>query len=93
MPAGFQGYQSFAEYYEDLDAVVIEFYSTTDPKLYNWNLSEIVNSRIVKILRKPKEFVTLLTAFSVSTAASSLIHTPPLQKFKQCCHIWLCYTD
>lgn len=46
------GYQSFAEYYEDLDAVVIEFYSTTDPKLYNWNLSEIINSRIVKILRK-----------------------------------------
>lgn len=48
------GYQSFAEYYEDLDAVVIEFYSTTDPKLYNWNLSEIINSRIVKILRKQK---------------------------------------
>ncbi|MEM6361728.1 MAG: serine hydrolase domain-containing protein [Bacteroidota bacterium] len=48
------GYQSFAEYYEDLDAVVIEFYSTTDPKLYNWNLSEIINGRIVKILRKQK---------------------------------------
>ncbi|MEQ8413367.1 MAG: serine hydrolase domain-containing protein [Imperialibacter sp.] len=46
------GYQSFAEYYEDIDAVVIAFYSTTDPKLYNWNLSEIINSRIVKILRK-----------------------------------------
>jgi len=48
------GYQSFAEYYEDIDAVVITFYSTTDPKLYNWNLSEIINSRIVKILRKQK---------------------------------------
>lgn len=48
------GYQSFAKYYEDLDAVVVEFYSTTDPKLYNWNLSEIVNSRIVKILERQK---------------------------------------
>jgi len=46
------GYQSFAEYYDDIDAVVVAFYSTTDPKLYNWNLSEIINNRIVKILRK-----------------------------------------
>lgn len=46
------GYQSFAEYYEDLDAVVIAFYSTTDSELYNWNLSEIINGRIAKILRK-----------------------------------------
>ena len=44
------GYQSFAKYYQDLDAVVIQFYSTTDPELYNWNLSEIINSRIAKIL-------------------------------------------
>lgn len=44
------GYQSFAKYHKDLDAVIIEFYSTTDPKLYNWNLSEIINNRIVKIL-------------------------------------------
>lgn len=48
------GYQSFAKYHNDLDAVIIEFYSTTDPKLYNWNLSEIINNRIVKILRKQK---------------------------------------
>jgi len=48
------GYQSFAKYHEDLDAVVVEFYSTTDPKLYNWNLSEIINKRIVKIIRKNK---------------------------------------
>ncbi len=48
------GYQSFAEYHEDVDAVVVVFYSTTDPKLYNWNLSEIINSRIVKILKKQK---------------------------------------
>ncbi len=46
------GYQSFASYHKDLDAVVIEFYSTTDPKLYNWNLSEIINNRIVNILKR-----------------------------------------
>ena len=48
------GYQSFAEYHKDLDAVVIQFYSTTDRKLYNWNLSQIINSRIVKILKRKK---------------------------------------
>jgi len=48
------GYQSFAKYYKDLDAVVVVFYSTTDAKLYNWNLSEIINKRIVKILKKQK---------------------------------------
>ncbi|MDW7692849.1 serine hydrolase domain-containing protein [Flammeovirgaceae bacterium SG7u.111] len=46
------GYQSFAKYHKDLDAVVIAFYSTTDSKLYNWNLSEIINNRVVKILKK-----------------------------------------
>ncbi|MGQ1784805.1 MULTISPECIES: serine hydrolase domain-containing protein [unclassified Saccharicrinis] len=45
------GYQSFAKYHKDIDAVVVEFYSTTDPKLYNWNLSEIINNRIVRIIR------------------------------------------
>nr|WP_321407110.1 serine hydrolase domain-containing protein [uncultured Carboxylicivirga sp.] len=50
------GYQSFAKYHKDLDAVIVEFYSTTDPKLYNWNLSEIINNRIVKILKKQKSF-------------------------------------
>jgi len=48
------GYQSFAEYHKDLDAVVIAFYSTTDAKLYNWNLSEIINNRIIKILKRQK---------------------------------------
>lgn len=48
------GYQSFATYHKDLDAVVIQFYSTTDPKLYNWNLSEIINNRFVKILERQK---------------------------------------
>ena len=46
------GYQSFAAYHKDLDAVTVEFYSTTDPKLYNWNLSEIINSRVVKIIQE-----------------------------------------
>lgn len=46
------GYQSFASYYDNLDAVVVAFYSTTDPKLYNWNLSEIINARIRRILEK-----------------------------------------
>lgn len=46
------GYQSFAKYHPDLDAVMIQFYSTTDSKLYLWNVSEIINNRMVKILRK-----------------------------------------
>ena len=48
------GYQSFAKYHKDLDAVIVEFYSTTDSELYLWNLSEIINNRIVKILRRKK---------------------------------------
>jgi len=48
------GYQSFAEYHKDIDAVVIQFNNTTDPKLYMWNLAEIVYSRIVKIIRNKK---------------------------------------
>lgn len=48
------GYQSFAEYHEDIDAVVIQFNNTTDSELYLWNLAEIVYSRIIKILRKRK---------------------------------------
>lgn len=45
------GYQSFAKYHKDIDAVIVAFYSTTDPKLYNWNLSEIINNRIRKIIK------------------------------------------
>ncbi|OEK04944.1 serine hydrolase domain-containing protein [Roseivirga misakiensis] len=48
------GYQSFAKYNEELDAVFVEFYNTTDPKLYNWNLSEIINARIVRIFKRQK---------------------------------------
>ncbi len=46
------GYQSFASYHKDIDAVLVTFYNTTDPDLYNWNLSEIFNARIVQILRE-----------------------------------------
>lgn len=46
------GYQSFAKYYEDMDAVIVTFYSTTDSDLYYWNLSEIINSRIAKIVAR-----------------------------------------
>jgi CubicO group peptidase (beta-lactamase class C family) len=46
------GYQSIAKYHEGIDTVVIQFTSTTDPKLYNWNLADIEYNRIVKILKR-----------------------------------------
>lgn len=46
------GYQTIAKYHKDIDAVVIQFTNTVDFEGYNWNLSEIVYSRILKILRK-----------------------------------------
>ncbi len=46
------GYESFVKYYEDIDAVLVMFYSTTDPDLIMWNLAEIINNRFFKILRK-----------------------------------------
>ncbi|WP_338733652.1 serine hydrolase domain-containing protein [Mangrovimonas cancribranchiae] len=46
------GYQGFAKYYENIDTVVIAFYNTTDPKLLNWNLSQILNKRIYRIIKK-----------------------------------------
>ncbi|MEK6481525.1 serine hydrolase domain-containing protein [Catalinimonas sp. 4WD22] len=46
------GYQSIAQYHQDIDTVVILFMNTTDFDGYHWNLSEIVYNRIVKILRK-----------------------------------------
>ncbi len=48
------GYQSIAKYHKDIDTVVIQFTNTTDPKLYNWNLADIVYGRILKIIRKRK---------------------------------------
>ncbi len=46
------GYQSIAKYHKDIDAVVIQFTNTTDFDGYNWNLSEIIYNRIIKILRR-----------------------------------------
>jgi len=48
------GYQSIAKYHKDIDTVVIQFVNTTNFNGYTWNLSEIVYSRIVKILRNKK---------------------------------------
>lgn len=45
------GYQSLAEYHDDIDTVIVQFHNTTDAKLYMWNLSEIIINRIVKILK------------------------------------------
>ncbi|MEY8848548.1 serine hydrolase domain-containing protein [Psychroserpens sp. XS_ASV72] len=46
------GYQSLAEYHDDIDTVVVQFINTTDFNGYEWNLSEITINRIVKILKK-----------------------------------------
>ena len=46
------GYQSIASYEKDLDAVVVLFSNTTDFEGYEWNLGEIIHSRVVKILGK-----------------------------------------
>jgi len=48
------GYQSLAEYHKDIDTIVIQFVNTTNFDGYDWNLSEIVINRIVKILRRKK---------------------------------------
>jgi CubicO group peptidase (beta-lactamase class C family) len=44
------GYQSIARYHKDIDTVVILFNNSNGR--YNWNIAEIVYSRIVKILRR-----------------------------------------
>lgn len=46
------GYQSLAEYHEDIDTVIVQFINTTDFNGYEWNLSEIIINRIVKINKK-----------------------------------------
>jgi CubicO group peptidase (beta-lactamase class C family) len=48
------GYQSLAEYHEEIDAVVVQFINTTDFEGYEWNLSEITMNRIVEILREKR---------------------------------------
>jgi D-alanyl-D-alanine carboxypeptidase len=46
------GYQSIARYHKDIDAVVVQFVSTSGGTM--WNLAEIVYNRIVKILKQNK---------------------------------------
>jgi CubicO group peptidase (beta-lactamase class C family) len=46
------GYQSLAQYHKDIDAIVVQFINTTDFNGYEWNLSQIVINRIVKIIGK-----------------------------------------
>jgi CubicO group peptidase (beta-lactamase class C family) len=45
------GYQTIAKYHRDIDAVVIQFTNTVDFEGYNWNMSEIMYNRIIKILK------------------------------------------
>ena len=46
------GYQTIASYHKDIDTVVIQFVNTTNFDGYTWNMGEIVNGRIIKILRR-----------------------------------------
>jgi len=46
------GYQSFAEYHKDIDAVIIQFNNTSNFDGYDWNLAEIIYSRILKIVKR-----------------------------------------
>jgi CubicO group peptidase (beta-lactamase class C family) len=48
------GYQSIAKYFKDIDTVVIQFNNTTNFDGYDWNLAEIIYSRVVKIVRRNK---------------------------------------
>ena len=46
------GYQSIARYHKDIDAVVIQFTNTTDFNSNLWTVSEIIYSRIIKIINE-----------------------------------------
>ncbi|MHA7130624.1 serine hydrolase domain-containing protein [Algoriphagus namhaensis] len=46
------GYQTIAKYHEEIDTVVIQFTNVTDFQGYNWNLSEIIYGRVVKIIKR-----------------------------------------
>lgn len=45
------GYQTIAKYHKDIDAVVIQFTNTVNFDGYNWNMSEIMYNRVLKILK------------------------------------------
>uniref|UniRef100_UPI00404923B9 serine hydrolase domain-containing protein n=2 Tax=Flavobacterium sp. TaxID=239 RepID=UPI00404923B9 len=49
------GYQSFAKYHKDIDAVIIQFNNTTNFDGYDWNLAEIIYNRVEKIVEKNHE--------------------------------------
>ncbi|CAM4000935.1 serine hydrolase domain-containing protein [Flavobacterium jumunjinense] len=49
------GYQSFAKYHKETDMVIVQFMNTTNFDGYNWNLSEIIYNRIVKIESKKRK--------------------------------------
>lgn len=46
------GYQTIAKYHKDIDAVVIQFTNTVNFDGYNWDLSEIMYNKIVRIMKK-----------------------------------------
>lgn len=46
------GYQSIAKYLKNIDTIVIQFVNTTNFDGYDWSLMEIINSRIIKIIRR-----------------------------------------
>lgn len=48
------GYQSIAKYHKDINTVIIQFNNTTNFNGFDWNLAEIIYSRIVKIVRSKK---------------------------------------
>lgn len=48
------GYQTIAKYHKSIDAVVIQFTNTVNFDGYNWNMSEIMYNRIVKVLKIEK---------------------------------------
>jgi D-alanyl-D-alanine carboxypeptidase len=54
------GYQSLTKYHKDMDMVVVQFMNTTNFDGYNWNLSQIIYNRIVKILRTKKRIENTL---------------------------------
>lgn len=46
------GYQSLAKYHKDIDTVVVQVINTTNLNGYDWNLSQVINNRIYKILQR-----------------------------------------
>jgi CubicO group peptidase (beta-lactamase class C family) len=49
------GYQSIAKYHKSIDTIIVQFNNTTNFNGYEWNLAEIVYSRIVKIVRNKED--------------------------------------